>query len=116
MGNLNSRQYGRRVQIQRKATNRDGYGQPVIAWTTIVTVWAWPKVQSGMGYINHEMQAGGTEVSRTAISYRIRKRDDVVAGMRLVDRGTVYDIRVVLPDLETKLYVDLGCATGASDG
>ena len=82
----------------------------------MATVRANVRVQSGMGYVNNEMQAGGTEVSRTVVSYRIRKRTGVEAGMRVLDGSTVYDIRVVLPDLEDNNYIDLGCATGANDG
>lgn len=116
MGTLNSRSLTRRISIQRKSTTKDSWGQPLNTWTTLDTVRANPRVQSGMGYVAGEMQAGGTEVSRTTVSYRIRKRDDVVAGMRVLDGAKVYDIRVVLPDLEDNNYVDLGCATGASDG
>jgi SPP1 family predicted phage head-tail adaptor len=116
MGTLNSRSLTRQIALQRKSATRDAWGQLLNAWTTFATVRACPRVQSGMGYVNNEMQAGGTEVSRTTTSYRIRKRDDVVAGHRLLDGSTVYDIRVVLPDLEDNNYIDLGCAVGASDG
>lgn len=116
MGKLNSRQLTRRVSIQYKSTATDAWGQPVNTWTTLDTVWANPKVQTGMGYMNNEMQAGGTEVSRTSVSYRIRKRNDINAGMRLMDGSSVYDIRVVLPDLEDNNYLDLGCAIGANNG
>jgi len=116
VGNLNSRQLTLRLILQRKSTTRDSYGQPANTWTNVATVWANPVVQTGMGYMNHEMQAGGTEISRTTTSFRIRKRTDVVAGMRVLVGAKVYDIRVVLPDLADNLYVDLGCAVGASNG
>jgi SPP1 family predicted phage head-tail adaptor len=119
MGKLNSRQLTRKVRLQRKSTTRDAWGQPLTgdaAWTTYATVRAAPKQQTGMGYVNNEMQAAGTEVSRTTTSYRIRKRSGVIAGDRLLDDVAIYDIRVVLPDLEDNNYLDLGCATGANDG
>jgi SPP1 family predicted phage head-tail adaptor len=113
---LNSRSLERRISLQQKSTTKDAWGQPLNTWTTVRRVRASYRVQSGMGYVNNEMQTGGTEVSRTTVSYRIRKRDDVTAGMRVLDGSKVYDIRVVLPDLEDNNYMDLGCATGASDG
>jgi SPP1 family predicted phage head-tail adaptor len=113
MGKLNSRQLTRKVLLQRKSLTRDGWGQPLDNWTTYATVRAAPRVQTGMGYVNHEMQTAGTEVSRTTTSYRVRKRTDVIAADRLLDGTAIYDIRVVLPDLEDNNYVDLGCATGA---
>jgi SPP1 family predicted phage head-tail adaptor len=114
MGKLNSRQLTRKVRLQRKSLTRDAYGQPLDSWTTYATVRAAPRVQTGMGYVNNEMQQGGTEVSRTTTSYRIRKRTNVIAADRLLDGSNIYDIRVVLPDLEDNNYVDLGCATGAA--
>jgi SPP1 family predicted phage head-tail adaptor len=113
MGKLNSRQLTRKVLLQRKSLTRDEWGQPLDNWTTYATVRAAPRVQTGMGYVNQEMQTAATEVSRTIVSYRVRKRTNVIAADRLLDGVAIYDIRVVLPDLEDNNYVDLGCATGA---
>ena len=117
MAYLNAQRLNRRITIQRRTELQDTYGQPELEWSNVCTVWAHARFQTGMGFVGQEMHAGGTEVSRPVASFRIRWRRDIAAGMRIVDEaGRLFDIRVVLPDAQDQRYIDLGCATGASDG
>lgn len=111
-----AQEFNRRIRIQRMTGGLDSWGQPVETWETFATVWAAVRTQTGMGFINNEFQAGGGEVSRATVSFRIHKRDNVTAGMRVLYQGEPYDIRAVLPDLKDNRYLDLGCAKGANDG
>lgn len=113
---LHAQKLNRRITIQRKTGEQDGLGQPLDDWIEVCQVWAAVRVQSGMGFVSQEMNVGGTEVSRTIASFRIRRRAGITAGMRAVHQGQPYDIRVVLPDLQDNRFVDLGVAVGASEG
>jgi SPP1 family predicted phage head-tail adaptor len=114
---LNAQKLNRRITIQQRTDSQDTAGQPLLVWTDVCTVWAHVKFQSGMGFVSQEMFVGGNEVSRPVASIRIRWRDGIEPGMRVVDTaGRLFDIRVVLPDAQDHRYLDLGCATGASDG
>lgn len=117
MAYLNAQQLNRRIRLQRRAPGQDDLGQPVTDWETFATVWAYAKFQSGMGFVGQEMFAGGNEVSRPVASFRVRWRNDIEPSMRIVDQADrIYDIRVVLPDEQDHRYLDLGVATGASNG
>ena len=94
----------------------DSWGQRNDTWSDVCCVWANFKTISGTGFVNQEFVAGGQEVSRSTASVRIRFRDDIQAGMRVILDGRYYDIKVVLPDEEWREYVDLGVAFGANDG
>lgn len=116
MGRLAAGRLNRRVTIQRKVGTADAWGQPDLVWTDIATVWAHVLTVTGSGFVNNEMVTGGTEVSRTTASIRIRMRRDVDAGMRVVLGASIYEIRAVLPDEEGDEYLDLACALGANEG
>lgn len=94
----------RRVVIQQPSTSQDTIGQPAQVWTTLATVWANVRTQSGMERIR-----AGAQTSTVQASIRIRRRTDVTAGMRAVLGSTVYNIRAVLHDEETRESTDLVC-------
>jgi SPP1 family predicted phage head-tail adaptor len=116
MGRVAAGRMNRRVTIQRKSGTVDSWGQPNISWIDVATVWARVLTITGSGFVNNEMITGGTEVSRTTASIRVRMRRDIDAGMRVVLGESIYDIRAVLPDEEGNEYLDLACALGASEG
>lgn len=113
---LNAQKLNRRVTIQQKAGTQDTFGQLVDTWVDVCQLWANVKTITGTGFMTNEHNSGGTEVSRATASFRVRRRAGIVAGMRLVHQGVVYDIRAVLPDLQDNRYMDLGCATGENQG
>lgn len=103
----------RRVTIQKLTTTLDEYGEPTgpSIWVDVVTVWASVKHASGL-----ETVKSGLTVSVVSTSIRIRYRDDVTAGMRVVHGVTVWDIRAVMPDVSGREYYDLVCQVGQNQG
>lgn len=106
----------RRITIQRKVTTQDGLGQPIESWVDVCKLWAHIKTITGSGFMSQEFTAGGKEVSRPTASIRIRRREDITPDMRVLHQGVIYEIRVVLPDLQDNRFVDLGVAAGANRG
>jgi len=98
-GKLNTR-----VTIQRPGTAQDELGQPIAAWVDVDTVWADVRHLSGIGAIK-----GGGEVSVIKASMRLRRRDDLTAGMRMVVGPTVYEVEAVPPPAARQDYTDLVC-------
>ncbi len=116
MGRVAAGRLNRRVRIERRAAGQDAWGQPIIGWVPVCTVWANVRVPTGASQIGAEYQAAGTEISRTSASIRVRKRAGIDHSMRAVLGDVIYDIRAVLPDEEGGEFMDLVCATGAREG
>lgn len=106
----------RRVLIQYLGDGQDELGQPVQTWLNLVQtgdgkIWANVRFQTGS-----ESNRADQPVSVAKASIRIRRRTDVTAGMRVVLDSTIFDIRAVLQDEESRERLDLACETGANDG
>ncbi|MDR0215620.1 MAG: phage head closure protein [Comamonas sp.] len=94
------------IVLQRKGGGKDSWGTPVPGdWADAGQVWANFHSQSGSAAIK-----AGADVSVVRVSVRIRWREDVVEGMRLLklSGGAVYDIEAVLPS-SGRVYLDLVC-------
>lgn len=104
----------RRVRIERRTEQLDTWGQPLEVWEEVATVWGNVRTMTGSAY--NEMSTGGTEVSRTTASIRIRERSGIDFGMRAVVGDRIYEIRAVLPNEDFRGYMDLSCAIGAREG
>lgn len=98
-GILNSR-----IVIQQLAAGQDAIGQPVQTWSDFATVWANVKHTSGIEQIKTS-----AETSTVKVSVQVRYRAGLNAGMRVSHSGNFYNILAVLPDTETKSYVNLVC-------
>lgn len=91
-----------RITIQRKTGGADAWRAPLPeAWEDYATVWANVRHLSGTESIK-----AGADVSVVSASIRIRWRQDITAGMRVVAGAAVYDIEAVLPG-QRREYVDL---------
>ena len=105
IGSLN-----RRVKIQAPAEARDEIGQPIpgaSGWVDFATVWA------NVRYLNGtETLKSDAPVSVARASIRIRRRDGLIANMRVLYGSTVFDVRAVLPDESSREFIDLACETG----
>lgn len=101
----------RRVAIQSLVAGQDEIGQPTMVWTTLATVWANVRFLNGIETVKSD-----APVSVAKASIRIRRRTDVTAGMRAVLGSTIFDIRAVLPDEESRERLDLACEQGANLG
>lgn len=107
--------FNRYVEIQSRASTEDSYGEVVGTWSAFANEWAW--IKSPTGTAAAETLNGGAEVSSASVSIRInRMREDITAGMRVVDGSVVYDIRGVLPDYAGSMFTDLVCMRGANNG
>lgn len=92
------------VLIQRPGEERDAAGQPIDSWKPVAKVWANIRNRTGAQALRADKP-----VSTVQSSVRIRRRTDVEAGMRVYFGTTIYEIRAVLPDEESRERVDLVC-------
>lgn len=92
-----------RIAIQRRPPGGN-LGHPSNDWTDVARVWANIRFGSGAEAIR-----AGQIVSLASVSIRIRWREGITAGMRVVNKGVAYDIQAVLPDMAGRKHVDLVC-------
>lgn len=93
-----------RITIQRPTGAQDACGTPEAAgWEDVANVWANVRHQSGAESIK-----AGADVSIVRASIRLRWREGLNAGMRVLYAGGVYDIEAVLPG-GGRQYIDLVC-------
>ncbi len=104
----------RRVKLQSRVKSKDGAGQPKPRWTTLAVVWANISCSSGMGAITRMQE--NVPVSAEKYSIRIRFRDGVTAGMRVLYGDQAFDIGQVRMDFTGREWTDLICELGANDG
>lgn len=94
-----------KVSIQSPGEpSSDSEGNVVKSWVTICQPYADIRHSSGLESVRSD-----SVTSTVKASIRIRYRDGITAGMRVVHGTLVYNINAVLPDLQQRLYVDLVC-------
>lgn len=93
----------KRVDIQAPGASPDALGQPSTTWSTVMSVSANIRHESGASAIR---SAGDVSIVRASI--RVRYVAGIDAGMRVVFGSTVYDIRAVLADPRAP-FMDLVC-------
>lgn len=83
----------RRVTLEAQALAPDGGGGYGANWNTVATVWAAIESVSGADVF-------GPDASEARVKYRatIRRRSDVVAGMRVNEGGLLFAIHAVLDE------------------
>lgn len=99
------------ITIQRLEDGQDEIGQPVQTWVDVATVWANIRYLNGVETVKSD-----APVSVARASIRVRRRTDVAANMRVLFGATIFDIKAVLPDEESRERLDLACETGANLG
>lgn len=104
----------RRVKLQSRAKSKDAAGQPKSKWTTVAELWANISCSSGMGAITRMQE--NVPVSAEKYSIRIRFRQGVTAGMRILYGTQAFDIGQVRMDFSGRQWTDLICELGANDG
>ena len=92
-----------RVTLQQQTGAVDAVGQPTDTWSNVCTIYADPRHLRGL-----ESLRSGAPVSTVKASFRIRYRDGVHAGMRLLFNGIPYNILAVLPQGRREA-IDLAC-------
>ena len=101
----------RRVRLQNAVAAQDSLGESIRSWVDVAVVWADIRYLNGKEYL-----ATQVEISKASVSMRIRWRDDVNAGMRVLHGADIYNIEAVLPDLQGRVHLDLVCSVGANKG
>lgn len=105
-GSLNSR-----IKLQAPGETQSASGAPTQGWADVAEVWANIRYLNGTESIKSD-----APVSVARASIRIRRRSDVVPNMRVLHGTVVFDVRAVLPNEESREFVDLVCETGANHG
>lgn len=93
-----------RITLQRPAAGEDAAGQPVTGFATVGLVWADDLGQSG-----REVLQADAKASQVRVSFRIRKRSDVAEGWRVLSGADVFEVKAVLPERRSRMWVDLVC-------
>lgn len=101
---MNIGKLNRLVSIKRQATGQDAAGQPLVGKVEVAKVWANVRHKNGSEAIRADK-----DTSIVQASIRIRRRTDLNAGMEVHLDSTVYEIRAILPDEESRERVDLVC-------
>lgn len=83
----------RLIEIQRATETQNSYGEPVKAWTSVATVWAERKDESGA-----ELFAASQDQARMVTTFRIRYRDEprITPAMRVIEGEESFDVEAVL--------------------
>ncbi len=97
------------VILQKQSTQQDALGEPLPQWENIAVVWAEITPLKARDIVS----AGAVQ---HMVSHRvcIRPRDDVIAGMRLLNRHMLYQIEAVLNQNDKEHH--LLCSTGVRHG
>ena len=99
-----------RVTLQSRSVVKDGFGQDVITWVDVATVWAQCHALRG-----REFFAAAQVQQEQTVKVRIRYRADVSTTWRLLWQGRPHDITGVIP-VGRKDMTEILCMTGAKDG
>ncbi|CAG19770.1 phage head closure protein [Photobacterium frigidiphilum] len=80
----------------------DRAGQPIREYVEVCSVWANVRFERGAEAMRNSIN---TAIRRGSV--RIRYREDINEGMRLIHKGRTYGITNVLPDEETMEFMDI---------
>ena len=103
----------RRILIQRRQTGEDEAGQPLLGWEDVASVWANVLGQTGLGTIK---TSGDVTAAIKAYSFRIRFREGIDEGMRVLYGAAPFDVKQVRMDYAGREWTDLVCEAGGNDG
>lgn len=112
--NFDSGKLNRAITIEGRGSTSDALGQRVNTWTLFKTKWADIRAPNGLGSIRNAAPEIQAPIAR--YSMRIRYDKSITAAMRVVYEGENYNIDAVQHDLSGKVYTDLVCSVGGSDG
>ena len=100
-----------RVTIQQRETSKDAYGQDVITWSDLATVWARVSPLQGREYLTARQAVAVAEVTTRITA---RNRSDVTPDMRVVFGAHTYQIRSVIRPEERNIEMQLMCSEEVS--
>jgi SPP1 family predicted phage head-tail adaptor len=103
-----------RVAFERLTTEQDSDGATVETWEDAFGMLLSAEIAPLSG---RELIAAQAVQSQITTRIRLRGRPGLVASMRALHRGTVYDIAAVVPDPESGTgWLTLLCTSGVNDG
>lgn len=89
-GNTNAGSLDRRVRLDYPLATRNADGGESITWVTAASVWAGVSVNRG-----GKLYAADAKHFEAGLTYRIRARNDIRAGWRLVHGDDVFEITAI---------------------
>ncbi len=106
----------KRVQIQRRATTQDTFGQQSDTWITLATVWA--DIESISGREVMAAQAVNVDISHTiTVRYQsIFAQPKTVVAYRVLYNGRIFNIHSMSNAEERNAIVVLTVSEGLNDG
>lgn len=113
---VRSGELNRRVTLQQRSSAQDSFGEPVASWTDVMTLWA--GIQPLSGRELELAQKLASEVThRITVRYQASLADTrVVAGMRALYKGRVFNIQAVMNEDEANVLIHLMAGEGLNDG
>lgn len=103
-GNIDPGRLDRRVTLQSSVAARDAVGGESLTWSDAATVWAAREYIRG-----GRLFAAEEKHFEAAITYRIRHRSDVRAGMRLIHGDDTFEILSVDDSAGRRRFLELSC-------
>lgn len=100
-----------RITFQNQANSHDSYGQPLLTWSDVATVWAEIKPLSGK-----ESVKADALIESTTHEINIRYRSGINASLRVKFGSRYFDIQSVLNHDERNVMLTLLCVEGLNDG
>lgn len=95
---MNPAKLNKRITIQKKGRTEDDAGYPIPnpkEWEDVVTIWAAREPLKGREFF----AAAATQYENT-VRWKIRYREDIKPGMRVVHKGRFYPIYAVPDDVK----------------
>jgi len=99
------------IELQRRSTIQDDYGQPQPVWETVATTNAEFELLSG-----RELIAAQAVQSEVTHNVTIRYRAGITPAMRISYGGRLFNIHAVLDESERHRMLTLLCSEGLNDG
>ncbi len=93
-----------RVTIQQKSVTQNGYGEEVITWQDVATVWAAIEPLQGREYLE-----GKQVQAEVTTRIRIRYRSGIQPEMRVTWGSHAYDVQAVIEPESRKKELVLMC-------
>jgi SPP1 family predicted phage head-tail adaptor len=107
---MNAGRLNKRVLIERSVTGSpavNDFGEPIVTWEEVGEVWSAVEPLSG-----REFWAQQQVQSEITVRFRIRYRDDLLTGMRVVYNSAIYMIKSIIDPLEKHEELHLMCSKG----
>ena len=93
-----------RITIQDKTVSQNDYGEEIITWTDVDTLWGSVEPLRGREYIQARQ-----EQAAVTTRIRCRHRSSITPSMRAVHDGRNYEILSVINPAERNIQMELMC-------